>query len=82
MHMRGVDILMQGPPLRCRWCPGTLLLNATSLKNHMDSNRHKKRQKMNNYEPNPVCLAENVQSDESVSAAHTSCPSDTLYITA
>jgi len=44
------------------------LLNATALKNHMESKRHKKRQKVSeDDEPNPICLAEDVLEDESVS---------------
>ncbi|KAL0020416.1 hypothetical protein WJX77_000979 [Trebouxia sp. C0004] len=61
---------IKGPPLRCRWCPGTLLLNATALKNHMESKRHKKRQKVSEDEPKPICLAEDVLEDESEGETH------------
>lgn len=61
-------MMMQGPPLRCKWCPGTLLLNATALKNHLESKRHVKRQKVSKDEPSPICLAEDVLDDESVSS--------------
>ena len=61
-----MSAVMQGPPLRCRWCPGTLLLNATALRNHMESKRHQNRQKVSEAEPSPICLAEDIQEDESV----------------
>ncbi|DBA72517.1 TPA: hypothetical protein ACH3X2_010278 [Trebouxia sp. C0005] len=61
---------IKGPPLRCRWCPGTLLLNATALKNHMESKRHQKRQKISEAEPKPICLAEDVLEDESEGETH------------
>ncbi len=74
----GMCVIMQGPPLRCKWCPGTLLLNATALQNHMESKRHKKKQKLNEDEPNSICLAEDVQGDESVSLFIYSCSIQTL----
>ncbi len=44
------------------------MLSATALKNHMESKRHKKRQKVSeDDEPKPICLAEDVLEDESVS---------------
>ena len=43
------------------------MLNATALKNHMESKRHKKRQKVSEDEPKPICLAEDVLENESVS---------------
>ena len=55
---------MQGPPLRCRWCPGTLLLNANSLKTHVSSKRHQKRQKLSEETPQPICLAEDFDEDD------------------
>lgn len=42
------------------------MLNATALKSHMESKRHKKRQKGSEDEPKPICLAEDVLEDESV----------------
>ena len=58
------NIYLQGPPLRCKWCPGTLLLNAKSLKTHIDSKRHQKRQKLSEDEPHPICLAEETEAGD------------------
>lgn len=62
--------LLKGPPLRCRWCPGTLLLNAIALKNHVESKRHQRRHKPDEDQPQPICLAEDMQEAESEGETH------------
>lgn len=62
------DGQLKGPPLRCRCCPGTLLLNATSLKTHISSKRHQKNQKLREDHPQPICLAEDLDGDNTEDA--------------
>ena len=61
------DFDVQGHPLKCKFCPDALLLNSTSLKQHLESKRHKKLQPKD-YEDISVCAADEHQDEESVSS--------------
>lgn len=65
----------QGRALRCRCCKGALLLNASSLKKHLQSKHHQKRVSEDAKDDleEQVCFAEEWQNPESVFAPAPSC---------
>lgn len=58
--------VVQGQPLKCKFCSNALILNSTSLKQHLQSKRHKKLQPRD-YADIPVAAADGDHEEESVS---------------
>jgi hypothetical protein len=58
--------VIQGRALKCRVCPGVLILNAQSLRQHVSSKRHHKQlAAADEYTDSaePVCYAEELESE-------------------